>query len=37
VSTPAQARARVDVHGLVPHGRGVLLADNSGGVLYLVP
>jgi streptogramin lyase len=37
VATPARARARVDVHGLVPYGRGVLLADNTGGVLYRVP
>jgi streptogramin lyase len=33
----ARARARVDVHGLVPERRGVLLADNTGGVLYRVP
>jgi streptogramin lyase len=37
VATPARARARVDVHGLVGYGRGVLLADNTGGVLYRVP
>ena len=36
VATPSQARGRVDVHGLVPYGRGVLLADNTGGQLYSV-
>jgi streptogramin lyase len=37
ISTPARARVRIDVHGLVPHGRGVAIADNTGGMLYLVP
>jgi streptogramin lyase len=37
VTTPARARGRVDVHGLVPYRDGVLLADNTGGRLYEVP
>ena len=37
VTTPARARRRVDVHGLVPYRGGVLLADNTGGRLYAVP
>jgi streptogramin lyase len=37
VTTPARAQRRVDVHGLVPYGTGVLLADNTGGRLYAVP
>jgi streptogramin lyase len=37
VTTPVQPRSRVDVHGLVPYGSGVLFADNTGGRLYAVP
>ncbi len=37
VTTPARAARRVDVHGLVPYRRGVLVADNTGGRLHAVP
>jgi streptogramin lyase len=37
VTTAVRARGRVDVHGLVPYGSGVLFADNTGGRLYAVP
>jgi hypothetical protein len=37
VATAARASRRVDVHGLIPYRRGVLLADNTGGRLYVVP
>ena len=33
----AEASRRIDVHGLVPYGRGVLFSDNTGGNLYAVP
>ena len=36
VTTPARARGRVDVHGLLPDRGGVLFADNTGGRLYFV-
>ncbi len=36
VTTVARPTGRVDVHGLVPFGRGVLLADNTNGALYRV-
>jgi streptogramin lyase len=36
VSSPAQARAKTDVHGLAPYRAGVLLADNTLGALYRV-
>jgi streptogramin lyase len=37
VTTPVQAKGRIDVHGLVPYRSGVLFADNTGGRLYAVP
>ena len=37
VTTPVRTSRRIDVHGLVPYGRGVLFADNTGGFLYAVP
>ena len=36
VTTEARPTKPVDVHGLVPFGRGVLLADNTNGALYRV-
>lgn len=36
VTTVSRATRRVDVHGLVPLGRGVLLADNTKGTLYRI-
>jgi DNA-binding beta-propeller fold protein YncE len=36
VATVARPTKRVDVHGLVPYGRGVLLADNTNGALYRI-
>ena len=37
VTTPLRTSRRIDVHGLVPYGRGVLFSDNTGGNLYAVP
>jgi hypothetical protein len=37
VTTPLRTSRRIDVHGLVPYRRGVLVADNTGGFLYAVP
>jgi hypothetical protein len=37
VTTVVRTSRRIDVHGLVPYGRGVLFSDNSGGFLYAVP
>ena len=36
VTTVARPTRPVDVHGLVPYARGVLLADNTNGTLYRV-
>ena len=37
VTTPLRTSRRIDVHGLVPYGHGVLFSDNTGGNLYAVP
>jgi streptogramin lyase len=37
VTTLVKTSRHIDVHGLVPYGRGVLFADNTGGFLYAVP
>jgi DNA-binding beta-propeller fold protein YncE len=37
VTTVVRTPRRVDVHGLMPYGRGVLFSDNTGGALYAVP